>query len=163
MIMGRVALILAACVILLASAPKAEAQKGFTDPLEANAESLGGSLPAINQPQPGWSPVLDLQQSDGTSPVPSCSDPAVIATVRDGILESINNQYQSDGATGTLANKAALSTIWVHPTYTGGTVCDMQVQVDVPLTGRDNWEFEPYATNGQTQVFFYDKNDQPSQ
>ena len=86
----------------------------------------------------------------------------MLATVRDGILQSINNEApMGDGQ--PLVSKNLLSTVWAHATYSQGTVCNMRTQVDLPYPGAEEWEFQPFASNGEINVFFYDKDDQSSQ
>jgi hypothetical protein len=104
--------------------------------------------------------VADLKTSGGTAPVPSCGDPSAIASVRNAILEVDRDEWrQSSGETDPtdMLKWAKFDTVWVHPAFSGRFVCSAYVTVDVPGTKASQFEFETYAENGQTKVFFYDK------
>jgi hypothetical protein len=146
--------------ICLARPVFAQTANGYDGPIEKDTSSLNGNLPQINLPEPGWSPVLDLKTSDGTASVPRCDDPAVIATVRDGIMGTANSQYRANGGSGDLVTQATLGPVWVHPSNAGGFVCDMHVQTDVPMTGADDWKFQTFSQDGTVMVFFMDADGQ---
>lgn len=144
--------------IALTGAARAQSPTGW-------AASIGvydkTGLPAINQPQPEWSKVVDIVTTDGTAPVPPCGDLNVIATVRNGI-----SRYFSSLAGDVQGNdsiKIAMTPIWVHETFSGRYVCDTTIDFsDYPL-GNEPWKFETFAKDGRALVFFYGENEQTKQ
>ena len=142
-------------LMALAASPAAHAQSGYIRSIQAQSDSTKSPLPKINLPKPEWEKMLDIQATDGTAPVPSCGDPSVILTVRDGIVDVMNEKYERAGGRGALVKKADLGEVWVKPTFSGRFVCNMTVQLDVPFTGPEEWQFQTIARNGKSSVAFF--------
>lgn len=149
-----------AVLLSAASINPAFGQTGWIRQIGKYDDTGKRDLPAINGPQSDWSSVADIQSSDGTATVPPCGDLDVVGTVRDGILSSTNRQFQAAGGNGDLAKHASMSTVWVHPSDSGRYVCDVVVQLDIPFTRAEKWEFETFANDGRANVFFYDADSQ---
>jgi len=144
---------------VLLGAQEATAQVGWITPLEQSAPDKLTALPKINLPKPEWSKVLDIKSSDGTASVPPCSDPVVVATVRDGIVRVANGAYRASGGRGDMVTGLAMGPVWVHPTYGDSYVCDMQVSLQTPIpTSPFELKFQSLAKDGNPEVFYYDVN-----
>jgi len=152
-------------VPLFAMPVPARAQTGWSKPIQKYVDALKASLPTINQPQPDWQKVTDLKQTDGTVAVPACGDPDVVATVREGILESLNAPFASViTAQGgeKMFNKVDMGPVWVHPALSGGYVCDTTITVpEMKIINGGRWKFETFAEDGKARVFYYNEDDQP--
>ncbi len=156
------AILLATAVILCCYTAAAQAQSGWARSIHTYGDAAKSDLPKINEPQPEWEKVMDLQPTDGTATVPSCDDLNVIATVRDGILEVFNRLFRgvsSSGGFGQMFNKVDMAPVWVHPTITGRNVCNTEINVpEMPMIQTERWRFQTYAADGTAYVFFYDLN-----
>lgn len=158
----RVMLLLAAAAAVCCWSITARAQSGWARPLHVYDATQKTDLPTINQPQPQWAKVMDIQMTDGTTTVPSCGDPDVIATVREGMLVAINQVFDSisrAGGFGRMFTKISLAPVWVHPTYSGSYVCNTEITLpEMPEMAVEHWKFQTFAKDGQVLVFFYDED-----
>lgn len=140
----------------------ARAQSGWERPLYVYDSDKKADLPAIKQPQPQWAKVVDIQATDGTTTVPTCGDPDVVASVRDGILHVINQVFESisrAGGFGRMFNRINMEPVWVHPAYSGGYVCNTEITLpEMPDMLLEHWKFQTFAKDGKALVFFYDED-----
>lgn len=150
-------------------APAAQAQIGYYRAIEPPDAVTSTDKVKVMQPQPGWKPVLDITESDGTAQVPSCGQPNVIDSVKNGILQYWNGKFRSVTAGQfEMFSDVDMGTVWVHPALSGGFVCDATIKLLSSDHGADAdnfiapepYKFETFAKDGQAYVFFLDINPQ---
>lgn len=150
--MSRCAKIVAAvlmCTSLLSPA-RAENTHGWSRHIRQYGASQKVDLPIVNLPKPGWSVVGNIHDTDGTTDVLPCSDPNVVAIVRDGIT-----QYFHDST--LRADSISMETIWAHESFGDRMVCETRVTLPglADLVSAQKWRFETFSDNGEAFVFFY--------
>ena len=142
-------------VAVLVSPAVARAQQGWLQELQNDLDKA--ALPEIKQPQPGWKNVMDIHDTDGTAETPSCGDPDVVATVRNGIIKALNRGFPGLTNGDVMVHKISMKPVWVHPTFSGRDVCDTGIGIpEMPfITDADQWKFQTFARDGEALVFFY--------
>jgi hypothetical protein len=154
--MNRIALS-AALAVVFAGAAHAQQVEPWNMPLETNNSTVGFDSLKIIQPQPGWAPVLDIAQSDGTvAKLPSCASPAAINSFTGGIgpVEVAPLAAQISGVVPPLPD---IEVIYVHPSNSGSSpVCSAQIVGweggVAELLGPQRWEWQTYARDGQVML-----------
>ena len=149
--------------LLSMSAIPAHAKTGYYLPIEPSSSVAGKETFKVMKPQPGWHKVLGIIASDGTTKTPSCSQTNVIDTVKKGILSYWNNRYNSVTAGNyQMFDDVDMGAIWVHPTFSGGFVCDVNVRLMSKTKGLgtmlapESYKFETFAQDGKAYVFYVD-------
>lgn len=142
------------------SAP-AYAHSGWSYPVvRQDVQANDGPPPKMKGPDPSWEKVSDLQDSDGTVNVASCSDPTIVALVRSDIVDALNSEGPQ--LSNPAVTKADVDEVWVHQTVSSREVCTMKVKLEGPIsvaTGTDQYAFQTYTNDGSAKLFFENKSD----
>jgi len=137
----------------------AQVSQPWSIPLGNNSSTVGFDSLKIVHAQPGWTPIPDIAQSDGTADVPDCASPASINSFMDGLVQLTNARFVAASGDQNPLDMAwpMVTSIYVHPSVSGGShVCSTQIDTWSGGFGKlmnpQAWEWQDYAQNGKIRV-----------